>query len=237
MNFLEASRPSATIGSVGAPWPWCLTRSQVFMVDSASTIMIATSSTPSLLVTTRPATTMSNTERPLSVKLGKAIQLPSISETRVAPIGPLNGSPEICVDADAALMASTSYWWSGLSARTVITTWTSLRRPFLKVGRNGRSIRRHVRMASVEGRPSRRKHRVFIEVGHDCATSLLGQAPGLEPDRPSAIGAVVDGGFGELNFWTLHWVLLFSQDSRASSLCTCFSLGWALPTAAPRGRC
>ncbi|CAM5258347.1 hypothetical protein SVIOM342S_00820 [Streptomyces violaceorubidus] len=39
----------------------------------------------------------------------------------------------------------------------VATTWISLRRPFLKDGRSGRSIRRQVRTASSEGRPSRRK--------------------------------------------------------------------------------
>ena len=39
---------------------------------SASTIMIATSSAPSLFVTTRPATTMSKTERSMSEKFGKA---------------------------------------------------------------------------------------------------------------------------------------------------------------------
>src|ERR671913_1982225 len=41
---------------------------------------------------------------------------------------------------------------------TVMTTWTSLRRPLAKVGRSGRSIRRQVRIASSEGRPSRRKN-------------------------------------------------------------------------------
>ena len=41
---------------------------------------------------------------------------------------------------------------------TVTTTWTSLRRPFLKVGRSGRSINRQVRIASSVGRPSRRKN-------------------------------------------------------------------------------
>ena len=39
-----------------------------------------------------------------------------------------------------------------------MTTWTSLRRPFAKVGRSGRSIRRQVRIASSDGRPSRRKN-------------------------------------------------------------------------------
>ncbi len=48
--------------------------------------------------------------------------------------------------------------WSGSSAITVQTTWTSLRKPFGKDGRNGRSMRRQVRMASSDGRPSRRKN-------------------------------------------------------------------------------
>ena len=38
-----------------------------------------------------------------------------------------------------------------------MTTWTSLRRPLVKVGRSGRSMSRQVRIASVDGRPSRRK--------------------------------------------------------------------------------
>ena len=79
-------------------------------------------------------------------------------ETRTPPTGPENGRPEICVDRLAALIASTSYWWSGFSAKTLMTTWTSLRRPFLKVGRSGRSMSRQVSTASVEGRPSRRKN-------------------------------------------------------------------------------
>src|SRR3954470_22380989 len=39
-----------------------------------------------------------------------------------------------------------------------MTTWTSLRRPLAKVGRSGRSISRQVRIASSDGRPSRRKN-------------------------------------------------------------------------------
>ena len=122
-------------------------------MDSASTIMIATSS-PAM----RPATTMSNVERSMSLKFGNATHWSSMRLTRTPPIGPENGRPEIWVEALAALMASTSYWWSGLSASTVMTTWTSLRRPLVKVGRSGRSMRRQVRIASVDGRPSRRKN-------------------------------------------------------------------------------
>ena len=40
----------------------------------------------------------------------------------------------------------------------VSTTWISLRRPFMNDGRSGRSISRQVRIASSDGRPSRRKN-------------------------------------------------------------------------------
>ena len=38
------------------------------------------------------------------------------------------------------------------------TTWISLRRPLTNEGRSGRSMRRQVRIASSDGRPSRRKN-------------------------------------------------------------------------------
>ena len=83
---------------------------------------------------------------------------PEINATRTAPTGPENGRPEIWVEADAALIASTSYRSLGSRLRIVTTTWISLRRPETNDGRSGRSIRRQVRMASVDGRPSRRKN-------------------------------------------------------------------------------
>jgi len=125
----------------------------VLVVASASTIMIATS--PSSR--TRPATTMSKTAFASSGWVGKATHWPSIKATRTPPIGPENGRPASCVEAEAALIATTSYRCSGLSAITVATIWISLRRPLAKDGRSGRSISRQVRMASSEGRPSRRK--------------------------------------------------------------------------------
>src|ERR687890_305020 len=103
MNGLAASRPPATTSSVGAWTPDC-TRVQVDSVDSASTIMIATS--PESV--TRPATTMSNTAFSSWLYDGNATHWPSMSATRTPPTGPENGSPEIWVDADAALIASTS---------------------------------------------------------------------------------------------------------------------------------
>jgi hypothetical protein len=102
MNGLAASSPAATTVSVGAVAPPRIS-STVFSVASASTIMIATSSP-----TTRPATTMSNVARSSSSWLGNATHWSSISATRVAPIGPLNGSPASWVDSDAALIATTS---------------------------------------------------------------------------------------------------------------------------------
>ncbi len=153
MNGFAASRPAATTSSVGASAPPS-TSLIVLSVASASTIMIATSPSGSV----RPATTMSKTASSSSLWVGKATHWPLISATRTPPIGPENGRPASWVDAEAALMATTSYRWSGLSAITVTTTWISLRRPLTKDGRSGRSIRRQVRMASSDGRPSRRKN-------------------------------------------------------------------------------
>jgi hypothetical protein len=78
--------------------------------------------------------------------------------TRTPPIGPLNGRPASCVDADAALIATASYGSCGFSDITVTTIWISLRRPSTNDGRSGRSISRQERIASVPGRPSRRKN-------------------------------------------------------------------------------
>ena len=85
-------------------------------VASASTIMIATS--PSLM---RPATTMSKTALATCEWLGNATHCPSIKATRTPPIGPEKGKPASCVDIEAALIAITSYMWSGSSAITVTT--------------------------------------------------------------------------------------------------------------------
>ncbi len=103
MNGLAASRPPATISSVGA-WVPDWTRFQVCSVASASTIMIATSP----VSVTRPATTMSKTASSSWLWDGKATHVPSIRATRTPPTGPENGRPESWVDIDAALIASTS---------------------------------------------------------------------------------------------------------------------------------
>ena len=108
MKGLAASRPSATISSVGACAPRSLTRVQESGVASASTIMMATSSP-----TTRPATAMLNTA-PLSWEcFGNAThwRVPepsSMRAIRTPPMGPENGRPDSCVDREAALMATVS---------------------------------------------------------------------------------------------------------------------------------
>ena len=89
--------------------------------------------------------------------VGKATHWPLISATRTPPMGPENGRPASWVDMDAALIATTSYRCCGSSARMVSTIWISLRRPLTKDGRSGRSMSRQVRIASSDGRPSRRK--------------------------------------------------------------------------------
>ncbi len=155
MNGFAASSPCATVVSVGAVPP-AATRSSVFSVPSASTIMMATSSGRS--PTMRPATTMLNVACSSCDQVGKATHWSSINATRTPPTGPENGSPPIWVEADAALIASTSYGSSGCRLCTVTTTWISLRSPSANDGRSGRSISRQVRTASVDGRPSRRKN-------------------------------------------------------------------------------
>ena len=64
-----------------------------------------------------------------------------------APIGPSKGIPETISAADAVFMASTSCGFTRSAPKTVPTTWTSLRNPFGKDGRSGRSISLSVRMA------------------------------------------------------------------------------------------
>jgi hypothetical protein len=108
MNGLAASRPLGDdlLGRRAAP---PAISSIACSVASASTIMIATS--PS--AATRPATTMSKTAPRARSWVGNATHWPSISATRTPPIGPENGRPESWVDIEAALIATTSYRWSG----------------------------------------------------------------------------------------------------------------------------
>ncbi len=192
MNGLAASSPSATTVSVGACAPPSIS-STTLSVASASTIMIATSlSSPS--PTMRPATTMSNTARSSCSTVGNATQVPSIRATRTPPIGPENGRPPSWVDADAALIASTSYRSLGSRLRIVTTTWISLRRPSTNDGRSGRSMSRQVRIASVDGRPSRRK-----------------KEPGM---RPAAyIRSSTSTVSGKKSKWSLGFLLAVVADS------------------------
>ena len=149
---------------LGAP---SLMRSTTCEVAPASTIMMATSLMvlrPFFLDTMRPATTISNSACSCCSCVGKATHWPlgwsssAINAMRTPPTGPDTGSPESCVEADAALIATTSYMSFGSMDMTVTITCTSLRSPLTKVGRSGRSINRAARIASVDGRPSRRKN-------------------------------------------------------------------------------
>ena len=77
---------------------------------------------------------------------------------RTAPTGPSNGMPESMSAAEAPLIMSTSCGLTRSAARTVPTTWTSLRNPSGKHGRSGRSVSRQVRIAASGALPSRRKN-------------------------------------------------------------------------------
>ncbi len=75
--------------------------------------------------------------------------------TRDAPIGPLNGIPEIASAADVPIIATISGWISGFTETTVAITCTSFTKPFGKSGRIGRSIKRAISVSPSLGRPSR----------------------------------------------------------------------------------
>ena len=154
MNGLAASRPSATTVSVGACAPPAIS-SMTFSVASASTIMIATSS-----AVTDAARDDHVEHRALELLDGRERHPGARRSARRARRrrARRTAGPQIWVDADAALIASTSYRSLGSRLRMVTTTWISLRRPSTKDGRSGRSISRQVRIASVDGRPSRRKN-------------------------------------------------------------------------------
>ena len=123
-------------------------------VPPASTIMIAIS--PASV--RRPATTSSNVDSSPSWYVGCAIHSPWWCANRTAPIGPLKGMPETVNAADAPLIDAMSCGFSRSAPRMVEMTCTSLRNPSGNDGRNGRSVRRHVRIACSPGRPSRRKN-------------------------------------------------------------------------------
>jgi len=103
MNGLAASSPDATTSSVGEVRPE-RTRSQVCTVDSASTIMIATSPSGR----TRPAMAISKVASLDCSTVGKPTHWSPMRATRTPPTGPLNGRPASVVEAEPALMARTS---------------------------------------------------------------------------------------------------------------------------------
>ena len=76
---------------------------------------------------------------------------------RVAATGPLNGIWDTDNAADAPMMPRMSGWFSWSAERTVVMICTSFRIPLGKRGRRGRSVSRAASVASVVGRPSRRK--------------------------------------------------------------------------------
>jgi len=56
----------------------------------------------------------------------------------------------------------------------------------------------------LAGRGGGQDHGFFIEVRGDGTLCLLREATGLETDRPRAELTVIENGFGEFDFWTLH---------------------------------
>ncbi len=102
-----------------------------------------------------PATIRSSVLSAICWTVGITISSLSIIPIRTAAMGPLNGMPEIRNAALPPVMLSTSGLFSPSQDITLDMTWTSSRYPFGNSGRSGRSVRRHVRISLVVGRPSR----------------------------------------------------------------------------------
>ena len=100
---LAASRPSATVSSVGAVAP---SASSAQVLSGASPSIIRMSITPDSL--RRPATTTSNVASSVCWNVGFTTHWPSIKAIRTEPTGPSNGRPARHVATDAAFIAMTS---------------------------------------------------------------------------------------------------------------------------------
>ncbi len=100
--------------------------------------------------------------------------------------------PEIISDAEAPLMEMMSWGFSWSAPMTVTTIWVSFRKPFANDGRSGRSVRRHVRMASSVGRPSRRKKEpgIFPAAYARSSTSTVSGKKSMPSRTPDAALAV-----------------------------------------------
>ena len=86
------------------------------------------------------------------------MKLPSTRATRTEETGPSNGMLDMPSTIEAAVVPKTSAGCSRSAESVVSTTWISRRKPLGKSGRIGRSVMRAARIASLPGRPSRRKN-------------------------------------------------------------------------------
>ena len=125
---------------------------RIIVSSSTSRAPASSMTTPSRV----PDTTRSRSPLAFSSIVGLSVNSPSSSPTRTAPTGPSNGMPEIISAADAAMVPITSVSAVPSCESTVRMIWTSLRMPFGKSGRSGRSVSREARMPVSGGRPSRR---------------------------------------------------------------------------------
>ena len=99
--------------------------------------------------------------------------------------------------AEAPFRARTSWGFSMSAPTTVPTMWTSLRNPSGNIGRNGRSIRRQVRIADSGARPSRRKNEPGILPAAYIRSSMSTvrgkkSAPGRGDLAPVAVTSTVE---------------------------------------------
>ena len=102
-----------------------------------------------------PATVRVRSVFALCSRVGLRTISPSTRPTAMPAIGPFQGISEIEIAIEVAIIPAISGELSGSTARTVITTETSLRISFGNSGRIGLSTQREVRIAFSDGLPSR----------------------------------------------------------------------------------
>ncbi len=120
----------------------------------SSSLTSAAPDSTMLMASLVPATERWMSDFSLSSVFGLMMNLPSTRPTWTPAIGPSNGMLLIDKASDEPSIADISGVLSKSTLKTVLTTWTSLRKPSANIGRIGRSIKRAVNVACSLGRPS-----------------------------------------------------------------------------------
>ena len=121
---------------------------------SASDTSLAEDSTM-LMAVAVPATVNSISDNSAWATVGLMTISPLTRPTLTPATGPSNGMSDTAKAREAPNIAAISGVQSWSTDKTVLVIWISLRTPSGNIGRKGRSIKRLVKVAASDGRPSR----------------------------------------------------------------------------------